>query len=374
MSRPLKHRDIACARCFRLKRRCDHAKPTCGECYRKGAECLPARSRRTGESVTIPVAYLKDLEKRVAELEDHSRASGSSYELCDAGVQTDFIEHGEPFSTTIPIPSSRIPDGPPRWEPDFALDDRALMLLSPSQIHQRVSQSPSNLQYAFTESLLRGYDDTLDFLRLDRSPSYSLIQDTASDSHTGLELYSTLYFSISHREWPFLDESAWKQWQREGQHGGEEDWRNFFLQMVYAIGASLLSTMHSDKLHSYRARELYCSAMNYYAHVVSQPSMVLQVQASLLLIVYALHSPSSDEILTSVSSIVPFCTATMIEIRKHARTNIDGEIVARSGEILTESMFIACYMLNVIIISGWDRPVSDAYSTVDEDVSWQEAY
>ena len=90
MSRPLKHRDIACARCFQHKRKCDHAKPSCGECRRKGAECLPARSRKAGDNITIPLDYLKRLEKRVAELDRESSSIETTVETCDAGVQTDF--------------------------------------------------------------------------------------------------------------------------------------------------------------------------------------------------------------------------------------------------------------------------------------------
>jgi hypothetical protein len=209
-------------------------------------------------------------------------------------------------------------------------------------------------------------EETLDFLRLDKSPIYPLIGD---DSPWLTELYTSIYFSISHREWPFLNETTWKSWQKDDLSGGREEWQTFFLRMVYAIGASLCSIMRRDPAHSVRSQELYASAMNYYPHVVGHPSMVLQVQASLLLIVYALHSPNSNEIATSVASIVPFCTAAMTEIRKYARANPDGEVTAASGEVLTENMFIACYMLNVIIASGWDRPVSDAYKAVEDDVS-----
>ncbi|KAJ5247103.1 hypothetical protein N7468_002086 [Penicillium chermesinum] len=339
MSRPLKQRDIACARCFRLKRKCDHAKPTCGECLRKGAECLPARSRRSGDSVTIPLAYLKELERRVAELEDSSRKSGSTVELCDGSIQTDSIEAER--GAGLCMSSANTPSNSSIWTADPTSDGGAMTPRSPSQINPRLPWSPPILQSASKESL--------------------------TESDALLQLYTTLYFSISHREWPFLNESAWKLWQRD-EHVNGSAWHLFFLRMVYAIGASLCSIMHGDETHSRRSRELYSSAMDYYPHVVGHPSMVLQVQASLLLIVYALHSPSSEDIATTVSSIVPFCTAAMTEIRKHACANPDGQIIARSGEPLTEDMFIACYMLNVIITSGWDRPVSDAYRTVDDDM------
>ncbi|OQD79919.1 hypothetical protein PENANT_c042G02747 [Penicillium antarcticum] len=95
--------------------------------------------------------------------------------------------------------------------------------------------------------------------------------------------------------------------------------------------------------------------------------MVLQIQASLLMIVYALHSPSSEEITTSVASVVPFCTAAMAEIRKHASICRENGSITEADEVLSEKMFITCYMLNEIIVSGWDRPVSAAYRVVDDD-------
>ncbi|KAJ5627637.1 hypothetical protein N7490_009865 [Penicillium lividum] len=344
MSRPLKQREIACARCFRLKRKCDHSKPVCGECRRKGAECLPARSRRSGDSITVPLAYLKDLERAVAELEGRSRA-----EVRDVGVQTDSIPDDDLCMSWETRDKSELPD------------DNTLVLFATSPSQDRISRPISQLSFTDNFSL---NEETLDFLRFDKSSVYPSIGD---DSPWLTELYTNIFFSISHREWPFLNETTWRAWERDHLDGREE-WRTFFLRMVYAIGASLCSIMRHDPAHSVRSKELYASAMNYYPHVVSHSSMVLQVQASLLLIVYALHSPSSNEIATSVASIVPFCTAAMTEIRKYARANPDGEVTAASGEALTENMFIACYMLNVIIASGWDRPVSDAYKAVEEDM------
>lgn len=228
-----------------------------------------------------------------------------------------------------------------------------------------MSRSPS--RSSFTDTFFSWNEQNLDFLRLDTPPVYHPFGD---DSVWLTELYTNLYFTISHREWPFLNEFVWKKWRSEERLDGHgHGWRSFFLRMVYAIGASLCSTMQRDPLHLIRSKELYASAMSYYPHVVGHASMVLQVQASLLLIVFALHSPSSEEIATSVSSILPFCTAAMAEIRKYAQANGDDELTIGSGEAWTENMFITCYMLNEIMASGWDRPASVAYRAIDDDVS-----
>ncbi|CAG8923943.1 unnamed protein product [Penicillium salamii] len=341
MSRPT-HRDIACARCFRLKRKCDHAKPSCSECRRKGAECLPARSRKAGDSITIPLSYLKQLETQVAELD--ARKNIAKTDTCDAGVQTDFnldfesrqlaspdiIAHNSPYEWQLSNPKSW--QLPRSWSPD------AFSLLP---------ESPFDLPW------------------LDMTPLYTLGSD---DTPWLNELYANMYFSVTHREWPFLDETIWKSWHSQGIPAGQDAWRVFFLQMVYAIGASLSSTLQRDPSHSARSKEFYTMAMRFYPHVVGHPSMLLQIQASLLMILYALHSPSSEEITTSVSSVLPFCVATMAEIRKHASISRENGSVTGIDDVLLEKMFITCYMLNEVIVSGWDRPVSAAYRVVDDDM------
>ncbi|CAL5866801.1 uncharacterized protein PFLUO_LOCUS1011 [Penicillium psychrofluorescens] len=368
MSRPSKNaRDIACARCFRLKRKCDHVKPICGECRRKGAECLPAKARRTGETVTIPLEYLKQLEEKVAELD-----SGSGGTMRDAAVQTEEVLDSEvsrsqsrsPVSA-LRIPWNTSPDAPPGWNDDSE-NDGTLAILPESYPHRRSRRSsPAWSSFADPFSLLD--DAAIDFPYIDTGALYPTMD---GDDPWLLELYANLYFNISNREWPFLNESAWKSWHSEWlTTGQEEDWRRYFLQMVYAIGASLCSTLQRGPAHSARSKKLYTSAMRFYPHVVAQSSTVLQIQASILMILYTLHSPSIEEMTTSVSSVMPFCTAAMAEIRKHASAGRDSTTtMSGSDESLAESMFITCYMLNEIVVSGWDRPVSAAYRAVDDDM------
>ncbi|KAJ5309216.1 hypothetical protein N7508_004595 [Penicillium antarcticum] len=352
MSRPLKHRDIACARCFRLKRKCDHAKPSCGECRRKGVECLPARSRKSGDNITIPLEYLRQLQERVAESDRRSSTIETQVQMCDAGVQTDLGDlEACNDSDSFLAGQDLTPD-----------NDASLMLLSGLQSpSQRFSRSPLSFS-PDTWSFLSCA--TFDFPWMDTTPSYPL-----TDGSTWLkEQYTNVYFSVTHREWPFMNESAWKSWHNEVFIDGQDEWRQFFLNIVYAIGASLCSTIQRDLSHSIHSKEFYATAMRYYPHVVGHSSMVLQIQASLLMIVYALHSPSSEEITTSVASVVPFCTAAMAEIRKHASICRENGSITEADEVLSEKMFITCYMLNEIIVSGWDRPVSAAYRVVDDDM------
>ncbi|EAW07362.1 fungal specific transcription factor domain-containing protein [Aspergillus clavatus NRRL 1] len=141
--------------------------------------------------------------------------------------------------------------------------------------------------------------------------------------------------------------------------------------MVHAVGALSCNNLQFNQGHSVRAAELYVSAMSYYPYVMGQASTILQIQASVLMILYALQCPSAEEISTTVSSIIPFCTATIAEIRRHTSYNGSDdspEVATSTGEFFTESLFITCYMLNEIIVSGWDRPVSAAYKAIDDDM------
>ncbi|KAJ5551766.1 hypothetical protein N7461_006464 [Penicillium sp. DV-2018c] len=361
MSRPLKSRDIACARCFRHKRKCDHAKPSCGECRRKGAECLPARSRKTGDNITIPLGYLRQLEERVAELDRRSSVADSAIGTCDVGVQTDFTKENEHNGQDITSDDLMADQNTSSGSNSV----NSFMLLP--ELQHTIQSIPGTPLSSFSPDAFSLFPEaTFEFPWMDMSPSISL---TSDDSPWLKDLYTNVYFAVTHREWPFLNEAAWKSWHADAILDGQEEWKAFFLQMVYAIGASLCNNIQRDPSHLARAKEFYASAMRYYPHVVVHPSMVLQIQASLFIILYAMHCPSSEEIATSVSSVVPFCTASMTEMRKHVSIRSDNGLITESGEVLSENMFITCYMLNEIIVSGWDRPASAVYRVIDDDVS-----
>ncbi|KAF7619570.1 hypothetical protein AFLA_001195 [Aspergillus flavus NRRL3357] len=185
------------------------------------------------------------------------------------------------------------------------------------------------------------------------------------------EAYTNLYFSITHFMWPLLDCNAWGSWRHDWSLNEKTDpWKGFFVQMVYAIGSLSYNVLQPGQNHSKRAAEMYSSALAYYPYVMAEASAILQIQASILMIIYSLHCPSSGEISMSVSSIVPFCSATLAEIQKRISSGLDSTLgdTMGGGANLNELMFITCYMLNEIIVSGWERPVSAAYRIVDDDI------
>ncbi|PLN80665.1 hypothetical protein BDW42DRAFT_201207 [Aspergillus taichungensis] len=356
------------------QRRCDHAKPMCGECRRRGTECLPMKSRKDGQDITIPLEYLKQLESRIAELDRPPAATH------DAGVQTDFPNQlPGPHTAALSDVADSGPGGlHPAGQQMFGTSDD----YSQNDLLRHVAASE--------QDLMRGSDMRAHVPRLEGAlisrlayevypgrPGWDFYAGTDVESpHAGYpvwqeEVYANLYFSITHWVWPFLDSGAWRTWRQEWNSDSEADqWKGFLVKMVLAIGALSCNVLQPSQGHSAHAADLYTAAMAYYPYVMGHESAILQIQASILMVLYALQCPSAEEISTAVSSIVPFCTATVADLRKHAASgNGDDQGHAGGpGEVLTETLFITCFMLNEIVVSGWDRPVSASYRAIDDDV------
>lgn len=332
------------------------------------------KSRKDGQDITIPLEYLKQLESRIAELDRPSAATH------DVGVQTDFsTQQPDPHPTTLSGMADSAPGGlhPAAQQvfgtpDDYPQNDLLRHVAASEQDLLRVSDMRSHaprLEGALISRLAyEVYPDR---------PGWDFYAGTdAGSPHAGYpfwqeEVYANLYFSITHWVWPFLDSGAWKTWRQEWNSDSEADqWKGFLVKMVLAIGALSCNVLQPSQGHSAHAADLYTAAMAYYPYVMGHESSILQIQASILMVLYALQCPSAEEISTAVSSIVPFCTATVADMRKHAAAGngVDLGLAGGEGEILTETLFITCFMLNEIVVSGWDRPVSASYRAIDDDV------
>ncbi|GAB1194788.1 hypothetical protein APSETT444_004038 [Aspergillus pseudonomiae] len=111
------------------------------------------------------------------------------------------------------------------------------------------------------------------------------------------EAYTNLYFSITHFMWPLLDCNAWGSWRHDWSLNEKpEPWKGFFVKMVHAIGSLSYNVLQPGQNHSKHAAEMYSSALSYYPYVMAEASAILQIQASILMVIYSLHCPSSGEI------------------------------------------------------------------------------
>ncbi|KAF5857680.1 hypothetical protein ETB97_005437 [Aspergillus alliaceus] len=301
---------------------------------RRGAECLPAKSCKEGEKVTVPAKYLRDLEARIAELEHGSRTSMTAPQARDIGIQTEpidvlpcdcpHINNDNDDNTSLAL-SDFLDFDPQRKSPDSS---RQAITMAPDQLLNQVKSSESHL-ISFPSSRLQ-------------MPSLSDLMDTGVDNPKPTdveslhdlamvggysfwleEAYANLYFSISHFVWPLLDCNAWSSWRHDWNLDKQTElWKGFFVQMVYAIGSLSCSILQPGQNHSDRAAEIYTSALSYYPHVMAEESAVLRLQASILMILYSLHCPSSGEIsiivdddIHTLSNEIPDASSTSAALR-----------------------------------------------------------
>ncbi|KAE8138119.1 hypothetical protein BDV38DRAFT_270858 [Aspergillus pseudotamarii] len=341
------------------------------ELLRRGAECLPANSYKNGENVTVAVEYLKYLEARVAELEHGSRTSTTSLQTRDFGVQTEPTDLLTCDSMSDCCPDTH-KDNDANAYPIFCdLLDFDLQRKPPGSNTHSVITSLGDSTNSRASDGFDSRDTNVDGSKPTEVGSLHDLAVVGGYSFWLEEAYTNLYFSITHFMWPLFDCNAWGSWRHDWSLNAKtEPWKGFFVQMVYAIGSLSYNVLQPGQNHSNRAAEMYSSALSYYPYVMAEASATLQIQASILMIIYSLHCPSSGEISMSVSSIVPFCSATLAEIQKRISSgpeSILGDMTGRNAN-LNELMFITCYMLNEIIVSGWERPVSAAYRIVDDDI------
>ncbi|KAF3030245.1 hypothetical protein E8E15_011551 [Penicillium rubens] len=89
-------------------------------------------------------------------------------------------------------------------------------------------------------------------------------------------------------------------------------WKDYFVIMVHAVALLLTPRVSVEDIAT--SQSLYNSAMQYLAHVFAQPDSVLHAQAYLLLTLHALHSPSSQMIVTIVSAMMRYCVMAQLHL------------------------------------------------------------
>jgi len=385
-------RDIACKRCRRLKRKCDHVEPTCGECRRTGSDCVKSRRMMLQDSGAVSSEYVEHLKSRIAELENEIRSSCPSIHTRDIGVQTESEEQIQDSTEYIFDPRNE--PSPPFnrslsvgiWEHCGTMPEQvADSLYLNTSCFADPGTGPGDIGINFRyESKLPGQ-----IFRFGQYPRTSLpeyvqpfhISFNSSfrqgiDTHRNLtneslpglrKLYANIYFC--HVQWPFLDEQRWKLWHEAyGSDESARSWECYFLDMVYAIGALFYSVLQGDPKHLTHSICFFDAAKMSYHLAISKPSMILRAQASLLMIIYALHSPFHRDIAAEISAAMFFCTSAVFNIPNQSSV-VDIEVAENdSSSIVDEQTFIACYMLHEIIVSVWEQPVSASYKFLDDKV------
>lgn len=207
-------------------------------------------------------------------------------------------------------------------------------------------------------------------------PIGSAFDDSTGETSPELKvLYANIYFANAQVQWPFLDEKKWKIWHNN-YHSDDyaSSYEGFFLGIVYAIGALLYGAIQGNPVHSACSTAFYNAAMVHYPQAIRQPSMLLRTQATLLVILYALHCPFTKDISDLMSSALLYCTSAMADIKKMASISSEEDAENGSDTMIAEHTFMACHILHEIVELGWDRPVSASYKSLDDKVNLRSSH
>ncbi|KAJ6173536.1 hypothetical protein N7485_006348, partial [Penicillium canescens] len=142
-------------------------------------------------------------------------------------------------------------------------------------------------------------------LRLPREVSDRLVQiylERVNPRYPFLHLDTFLGWYESWKAHSYLDSARHEQGL----------WKDYFVTMVHAV--ALLLTPRVSESDIATSQSLYNTAMKYLAYVFAQPDPILHAQAYLLLTLHALHSPSSQMIVTMVSATMRYCVMAQLHL------------------------------------------------------------
>lgn len=192
------------------------------------------------------------------------------------------------------------------------------------------------------------------------------------------ELDLNMYFQEVHPHWPFLRENVVRKWfdRWVADRTYERPHHGFFIHLVCATGALLSSTTtERDCPQLSRAQSLYERSCREYISDITQQTHLVQMQASLLLIMYAIHAPS----LIRVHEILAAAATHCVKATSHlmASNGVDTRSVACSAdssisgdETTSRTALVACYTAYEIISTGWDRKQIVKLCDLDRQVRW----
>ncbi|KAI6377337.1 hypothetical protein MCOR25_002592 [Pyricularia grisea] len=388
--RPAKRqKTLACGRCRRRKQKCDEQRP-CTNCSKSGETCHEVVPRLglgtmpyTQMALPSPVD-ISSLEERVARLEkaqilaqqwqpSHKPARNPSHGGYYRGVPS---PDGTFSSTNSPTNHGASPS---------VYSCHSSPNASMGAFQARNSGPGQPLQFSGSPSGFAGQDYTqrpgsslsgsapaigllATFARPDGNRYHGNPQQQQQphqltiDRPTEIGLFE-VYRTRIHSRYAFLDLENLKDPLQRSQ----DLWVGFFTNMVYSIG--MLLNGQQSHLAFYRL-----AVTRHLSHVFAQPDRILHVQAHLLLAMHALHSPSTERLVSIAGATMRYCVLAGL----HAGEDDDGNDEKTSGNIhwaghgnnkiqLSRRVFWSAYALDRVVSTTFDLPpsVSDGHITAE---------
>ncbi|OQD87808.1 hypothetical protein PENANT_c005G02572 [Penicillium antarcticum] len=129
-----------------------------------------------------------------------------------------------------------------------------------------------------------------------------------------------IYLERVNPRYPFLHRDTFLGWYESWKAHSHLDrvrhqqglWKDYFITIVHAV--ALLLTPRVSESDIATSQSLYNTALQYLGYVFAQPDLILHAQAYLLLTLHALHSPSSQMIITMVSATMRYCVMAQLHL------------------------------------------------------------
>jgi hypothetical protein len=375
---------IACKRCRQRKIRCDAAS-RCGACVRTGSECiyeddLPA-SRRTQSHHQSPSTSLP------ARTATGNRANTDDATVDDVanGDEANHVAgtHGEPqpFASTgnAAMPNDCEPDGQRPPSSDRNLSHQVGLVSLSAGVDPKYIGSSSG--YFFTQLLgsnNTGYDSRLGQSQnmrqqQEREIAIKAFQDTplglpATENLT--KQLSEAYFDTIHLQYPFLHKPTHERLIRETlKHDAQDEIATFQVTMVLSISALILSRRSHVELPSAG----WCAAAVKRFSSLHVENSMRGLQCLLLLMIYAIHSPSSH---FNAWSINYQCIAMVIDLGLQREPSRGSSLSLLQREMRTR-IFWVVYSLDRKLSTMMGRPIGLRDEACDLRVSidlWHHKY
>ncbi|TLS21853.1 uncharacterized protein PpBr36_09276 [Pyricularia pennisetigena] len=388
--RPAKRqKTLACGRCRRRKQKCDEQRP-CTNCSKSGETCHEVVPRLglgtmpyTQMALPSPVD-ISSLEERVARLEkaqilaqqwqpNQKPARNPSHGGYYRGVPS---PDGTFTSTNSPTNHGASPSvyschGSPNASMG-AFQARTGGPGQPLQFAASPSAFPGQDYIQRPGSSLSGSAPAIGLLATFARPDGNRYHGNAQqqphqlsmniDRPTEMGLFE-VYRTRIHSRFAFLDlENLKNPLQRPG-----DLWVGFFTNMVYSIG--MLLNGQQSHLAFYRL-----AVTRHLSHVFAQPDRILHVQAHLLLAMHALHSPSTERLVSIAGATMRYCVLAGLHAGEDDDVK-DGETSGNSYRAdcggnkmqIRRRVFWSAYALDRVVSTTFDLPpsVSDGHITAE---------
>ncbi|ETS73443.1 hypothetical protein PFICI_15048 [Pestalotiopsis fici W106-1] len=340
---------IACTRCRRRKKKCDHALPTCGQCLRSGVECVRFLERKPRDSAVVPWDFVKHLEARIARLEKRvSNCTCHRSEQHSPSQATASSNHTSPPRTWVEVPDFVHHAD----HSDADADSRSRVSLNIVQSRSDVSPLDSHMHMTTPPANDEGNNQN--------SGQHLPVRER--DLHN--------YLEYVHPNWSLLEEDDLSEWfaAHVKQRITEKDhYKSFFVLLACAIGALYSTPSEGASPQHERSQALRKEAVSRHLQHATSRSPTMRTQAYLLIVIHALHCPTPFELHDITNEAI-------LEVTSALCNHTSG--LAMSPEMDESSgthrfVLLPCFSAYQIIASLWSRPFPSLVASMDRKIEEQ---